>query len=69
MKVYLVKFKNKKSPPAEYHAYSYTQTDGKYYFHQKQDQSDHDTIIPASNVLSITLLGDAPPERTQPIYT
>jgi hypothetical protein len=51
MKTYTVHFKNKKS--AIYHAYSYTERDGKYYFHKKEDKSDNTSFAIANEVTGI----------------
>jgi hypothetical protein len=51
MKRYRVHFRNKKN--ATYEAFSYSQKDGKFYFHKMEDESDTNSFVFEKDVMGI----------------
>jgi len=51
MKTYRVHFHNKHS--ALYHAYAYTNKEGKFYFHKKEDKTDFESFAFEKDVMGI----------------
>ncbi len=51
MKQYRVHFKNKNE--GLFTAYGFTQMGNKYFFHKKEDKSDHESFVFASEVVGI----------------
>ena len=64
MKKFKVSFKNKKNKPRYFFAYSYSEKNEKYWFHQKEDQSDFIQFQDTNKVESIE---DVTPPST-PFY-
>ena len=66
MKVYEVHLKNKDTKT--YIAHSYTEKDGKYFFHKKEDQTDHDSFVLESEIVGIDYVGDEDDEPPSPVF-